>query len=118
MAPQAATRVAYDPAFTIPWELIRQVDPDSLLEGTWVPLARAGKIVHVLTDDPACPATVAAVRRAFPGHALRLYLGSREDISRFIGSIDRAQGRDGSLTPALSLLVRKMVSLERRTVYG
>ncbi|HET8720685.1 MAG TPA: GspE/PulE family protein [Nitrospira sp.] len=91
----------FDERTVIDAELVRTLNYDYLGKNLWLPVARRGQLVDVLTHDPHDPERGWDVRRSFPGMTIRYSVGLRRDIERFLGALPpsgKAQGIGTVLT--------------------
>ena len=74
----------YDERTIIDADLLKQLNVDYLRKNAWIPIARRGSLVDVLTNDPHDLDKGWDVRRAFPGMTIRYAIGLRRDIDQFL----------------------------------
>jgi type II secretory ATPase GspE/PulE/Tfp pilus assembly ATPase PilB-like protein len=79
--------VEFDEKFSISRELVSAMNIQYLRANVWVPLWRDGTTLHVAIDDPHSSQKIQDIQQLFAGHTLRLYVGLRSDILRFIDSL-------------------------------
>ncbi len=95
----------YDERTVIDGDLLRKLNRDYLRKNLWLPIARKGQLLDVLTHDPHDLERGWDVRRSFPGMTIRYAVGLRRDIEKFLsGAI--GQGSASSLGSILSELVQ------------
>jgi type II secretory ATPase GspE/PulE/Tfp pilus assembly ATPase PilB-like protein len=87
-------------------ELLKNLSVDYLKKNCWIPLKREHKILDILIDDPHDIDKGTDIRRAFPGLTIRLAVGLRRDILKFLGA---ATGHEdgSSITEILGELVNE-----------
>ena len=100
----------YDERTVIDGELIKALNHDYLKKNLWLPVARRGQFLDVLTIDPHDLEKGWDVRRSFPGLTVRYAVGLRRDIEQFLSAV-KGQGAGPSIGMILSDLVQDM-SLE------
>lgn len=81
----------FDERTVIEVELTRTLNHDYLRKHLWLPIARKGQLLDVLTHDPHDVERGWDVRRAFPGMTIRYSVGLRRDIEQFLSALP-AQG--------------------------
>jgi type II secretory ATPase GspE/PulE/Tfp pilus assembly ATPase PilB-like protein len=74
----------YDERTIIDTDLIKPLNVDYLRKNAWIPIARRGSLVDVLTNDPHDLDKGWDVRRAFPGMTIRYAVGLRRDVEQFL----------------------------------
>ena len=76
--------VEFDDRIVIPPDLLRDVKVEYLKKNYWVPLKRDAGTVLVVVDDPHDLAKVDSIERALKNQKVKLAVGFRSDILRFI----------------------------------
>ncbi len=76
--------VEFDDRIVIPPDLLRDVKLEYLKKNYWVPLKRDVGTVLVVVDDPHDLAKVDSIERALKNQKVKLAVGFRSDILRFI----------------------------------
>ena len=74
----------FDERTIIDADLLKPLNVDYLRKNAWIPIARRGSLVDVLTNDPHDLDKGWDVRRAFPGMTIRYAVGLRRDIEQFL----------------------------------
>ncbi len=74
----------YDERTVIDAELLKTLNHDYLKKNLWLPIARRGQLLDVLTHDPHDLEKGWDVRRSFPGMTIRYAVGLRRDIEQFL----------------------------------
>ena len=74
----------FDERTIIDADLLKPLNVDYLRKNAWIPIARRGSLVDVLTNDPHDLDKGWDVRRAFPGLTIRYAVGLRRDIEQFL----------------------------------
>jgi type II secretory ATPase GspE/PulE/Tfp pilus assembly ATPase PilB-like protein len=97
----------YDERTAIDRELLRNLNLDYLKKHAWIPIARRGSLIDVLTSDPHDLDRGWDVRRAFPGMTIRYAVGLRRDIEQFL-HLATGQGPRGSIGAILGELVHEI----------
>jgi type II secretory ATPase GspE/PulE/Tfp pilus assembly ATPase PilB-like protein len=97
----------YDERTAIDRELLKNLNADYLRKHAWIPIARRGSLVDVLTSDPHDLDKGWDVRRTFPGITIRYAVGLRRDIEQFL-HLATEQGRSGSIGAILGELVNEI----------
>jgi type II secretory ATPase GspE/PulE/Tfp pilus assembly ATPase PilB-like protein len=93
----------YDERTIIDTDLLKTLNLDYLKRSLWLPIARRGSLIDVLTSDPHDFDKSWDVRRTFPGMTIRYAVGLRRDIEQFLAS---GQGiSSGSIGAILGELV-------------
>jgi type II secretory ATPase GspE/PulE/Tfp pilus assembly ATPase PilB-like protein len=95
----------YDERTVIDANLLRTLNHDYLKKNLWLPIARRGQLLDVLTHDPHDLERGWDVRRSFPGLTIRYAVGLRRDIEQFLKAAT-GQGAASSLGTILSELVQ------------
>lgn len=105
----------YDERTVIDADLLKALNHDYLKKSLWIPIARCGQFLDVLTHDPHDLEKGEDVRRSFPGMIIRFAVGLRRDIELFlnavigqrsgssIGAILSQSGEDVSSEPAVEI---------------
>jgi type II secretory ATPase GspE/PulE/Tfp pilus assembly ATPase PilB-like protein len=76
--------IEFDDRIVVPPDLLRELKVEYLKKNYWVPLKRDAGAVVVLVDDPHDLAKVDSVERALKNQKVKLAVGFRSDILRFI----------------------------------
>ncbi len=94
----------YDERTIIDADLLKTLNLDYLKKNLWLPIARHGSLIDVLTSDPHDFDKSWDARRTFPGMTIRYAVGLRRDIEQFI-HLASGQGTNGSIGAILGELV-------------
>jgi type II secretory ATPase GspE/PulE/Tfp pilus assembly ATPase PilB-like protein len=94
----------YDERTIIDADLLKTLNLDYLKKNLWLPIARRGSLIDVLTIDPHDFDKSWDARRTFPGMTIRYAVGLRRDIEQFI-HLASSQGTSGSIGAILGELV-------------
>ncbi|MDN5941979.1 MAG: GspE/PulE family protein [Nitrospira sp.] len=94
----------YDERTIIDADLLKTLNLDYLKKNLWLPIARRGSLIDVLTSDPHDFDKSWDVRRTFPGMTIRYAVGLRRDIEQFL-HLASGQGASGSIGAILGELV-------------
>jgi len=97
----------YDERTVIDADLFKTLNLDYLKKNLWLPIARRGSLIDVLTGDPHDLDKGWDVRRAFPGMTIRYAVGLRRDIEQFL-HLARGQGTSRSIGAILGELVNEI----------
>jgi type II secretory ATPase GspE/PulE/Tfp pilus assembly ATPase PilB-like protein len=97
----------YDERTVIDADLLKTLNLDYLKKNGWLPIARRGSLIDVLTSDPHDLDRCWDVRRAFPGMTIRYAVGLRRDIEQFL-HLATGQGPRGSIGAILGELVHEI----------
>lgn len=97
----------YDERTVIDAELLKTLNLDYLRKNLWLPIARRGSLIDVLTSDPHDVDKSWDVRRTFPGMTVRYSVGLRRDIEQFL-HLARGQGASGSIGAILGELINEI----------
>jgi type II secretory ATPase GspE/PulE/Tfp pilus assembly ATPase PilB-like protein len=95
----------YDERTVIDAELLKTLNRDYLKKNLWLPIARRGQLLDVLTHDPHDLEKGWDVRRSFPGMTIRYAVGLRRDIEQFLQAVT-GSGAGSSIGTILSELVQ------------
>jgi len=95
----------YDERTVIDVDLLKTLNHDYLKKNLWLPIARRGQLLDVLTHDPHDLEKGWDVRRSFSGMTIRYAVGLRRDIEQFLSAVT-GQGAGSSLGTILSQLVQ------------
>jgi type II secretory ATPase GspE/PulE/Tfp pilus assembly ATPase PilB-like protein len=106
----------YDERTIVDAELLKPLNVDYLRKNAWIPIARRGSLVDVLTNDPHDLDKGWDVRRAFPGMTIRYAVGLRRDVEQFL-LVATGQAATSSIGAILGELVNEM-PLEQRNQGG
>ena len=93
----------YDERTVIDTDLLKTLNLDYLKKNLWLPIARRGSLIDVLTSDPHDLDKGWDVRRTFPGMTIRYSVGLRRDIEQFL-HLATGQGISGSIGAILGEL--------------
>ena len=77
----------FDERTVVDADLMRTLNHDYLKKHLWLPVARRGQLLDVLTHDPHDFERGWDIRRTFPGMTIRYCVGLRVDIERFLGAL-------------------------------
>ena len=94
----------YDERTVIDADLLKTLNLDYLKKNLWLPIARRGTLIDVLTSDPHDLDKGWDVRRTFPGMTIRYAVGLRRDIEQFL-HLAKGQGTSGSIGAILGELI-------------
>ncbi len=97
----------YDERTVIDADLLKTLNLDYLRKNLWLPIARRGSLIDVLTSDPHDLDKGWDVRRAFPGMTIRYAVGLRRDIEQLL-HLARGQGTSGSIGSILGELINEI----------
>ena len=97
----------YDERTVIDAELLKTLNQDYLRKNLWLPIARRGSLIDVLTSDPHDVDKSWDVRRTFPGMTIRYSVGLRRDIEQFL-YLAKGQGASGSIGAILGELINEI----------
>jgi type II secretory ATPase GspE/PulE/Tfp pilus assembly ATPase PilB-like protein len=97
----------YDERTVIDSDLLKTLNVDYLKNNLWLPIARRGSLIDVLTSDPHDLDKGWDVRRTFPGVTIRYAVGLRRDIEQFL-HLARGQGSSGSIGAILGELINEI----------
>ncbi len=97
----------YDERTVIDADLLKTLNLDYLRKNLWLPIARRGSMIDVLTSDPHDLDKGWDVRRAFPGMTIRYAVGLRRDIEQFL-YLAKGQGTSGSIGSILGELINEI----------
>jgi type II secretory ATPase GspE/PulE/Tfp pilus assembly ATPase PilB-like protein len=97
----------YDERTVIDADLLKTLNLDYLKKSLWLPIARRGSLIDVLTIDPHDLDKSWDVRRAFPGMTIRYAVGLRRDIEQFL-HLAKGQGTSGSIGAILGELINEI----------
>jgi type II secretory ATPase GspE/PulE/Tfp pilus assembly ATPase PilB-like protein len=76
--------VAPDRHTIVPPELVKNLNPERLARGGWIPLKREADTVTVLTKDPYDLPELDAIGHFFPGEKIKVGVGFADDIQKLI----------------------------------
>jgi type II secretory ATPase GspE/PulE/Tfp pilus assembly ATPase PilB-like protein len=82
----------YDERTVIDAGLVRTLSHDYLRKNLWLPIARRGQLLDVLTHDPHDLERGWDIRRSFPGMTIRFSVGLRRDIEQFLATLTAQEG--------------------------
>jgi hypothetical protein len=94
----------FDERTVIDSDLVRTLSHDYLKKNLWLPIARKGQLLDVLTHDPHDLERGWDVRRSFPGMTIRYSVGLRRDLEQFLGALT-SQGGASAIGTLLNELV-------------
>lgn len=77
----------YNERTVIDADLLKALNHDYLKRNLWLPIARCGQFLDVLTNDPHDLGKGWDVRRSFPGTTIRFAVGLRRDIEQFLNAV-------------------------------
>ena len=97
----------YDERTVIDSDLLKTLNVDYLKNNLWLPIARRGSLIDVLTSDPHDLDKGWDMRRTFPGVTIRYAVGLRRDIEQFL-QLARGQGSSGSIGAILGKLINEI----------
>ncbi|MCX5722866.1 MAG: GspE/PulE family protein [Nitrospirae bacterium] len=97
----------YDERTVIDADLLKTLNLDYLKNNLWLPIARRGSLIDVLTSDPHDLDKGWDVRRTFPGMTIRYVVGLRRDIEQFL-LLATGQGMSGSIGAILGELTHEI----------
>jgi type II secretory ATPase GspE/PulE/Tfp pilus assembly ATPase PilB-like protein len=97
----------YDERTVIDADLLKTLNLDYLKKNLWLPIARRGSLIDVLTNDPHDLDKGWDVRRTFPGMTIRYAVGLRRDIEQLL-NLSKGQGTSGSIGAILGELVNEI----------
>ena len=97
----------FDERTVVDGELLKALSRDYLKKNLWLPIARHGQFLDVLTIDPHDLEKGWDVRRSFPGVTIRYAVGLRRDIEQFLSAV-KVQGSGTSIGTILSELVQDL----------
>jgi len=95
----------YDERTVIDVSLLKTLNRDYLKKNLWLPIARRGQLLDVLTHDPHDLERGWDVRRSFPGMTIRYAVGLRRDIEQFLQAM-KEQEAGSSIGTILNELVQ------------
>ncbi len=95
----------YDERTAIDPDLVKALNLDYLRRNLWLPVARRGSTVDVVTTDPNDPDRGWDVRRSFPGATIRYAVGLRRDVEQFLAGVT-GEHKPSPLCAILSELVQ------------
>ena len=95
----------FDERTVIDGDLLRSLSHDYLKKNFWLPIARRGRIVDVLTRDPHDLERGWDVRRTFPGMSIRYSVGLRCDVEQFLGTLSAPHDAGPTIGSLLTELV-------------
>ena len=75
---------SFDPEISVPVELIRNLKQSFLLHDLWVPIGWTKNGIDILLDDPMDIRKTDHIRALIKTPNIRLYVGIREDVEKFI----------------------------------
>ncbi len=97
----------YDERTVIDADLLKTLNLEYLKKNLWLPIARRGSLIDVLTSDPHDLDKGWDVRRTFPGMTIRYAVGLRRDIEQFLNLV-RGQGTTESIGTILGELINEI----------
>ena len=97
----------YDERTAIDVDLLKTLNHDYLKKSLWLPIARHGQLIDILTTDPHDLEKGWDVRRSFSGLIIRYAVGLRCDIEQFLAAV-KGQAGGTSLGTILSELVQEV----------
>jgi len=102
----------FDERTIIDADLLKPLNVDYLRKNAWIPIARRGSLIDVLTNDPHDLDKGWDVRRAFPGMTIRYAVGLRRDVEQFL-LMATGQAATSSIGAILGELVNE-IHVEQR----
>jgi type II secretory ATPase GspE/PulE/Tfp pilus assembly ATPase PilB-like protein len=102
----------FDERTVIDADLLKPLNVDYLRKNAWIPIARRGSLIDVLTNDPHDLDKGWDVRRAFPGMTIRYAVGLRRDVEQFL-LMATGQAATSSIGAILGELVNE-IHVEQR----
>jgi len=97
----------YDERTVIDADLLKTLNIDYLKKNLWLPIARRGSLIDVLTSNPHDLDKGWDVRRTFPGMTVCYTVGLRRDIEQFL-NLAKSQGNSGSIGTILGELINEI----------
>ena len=97
----------YDERTVIDSDLLKTLNVDYLKNNLWLPIARRGSLIDILTSDPHDLDKGWDMRRTFPGVTIRYAVGLRRDIEQFL-QLAKGQGTSGSIGAILGKLINEI----------
>jgi type II secretory ATPase GspE/PulE/Tfp pilus assembly ATPase PilB-like protein len=94
----------YDERTILDAELFKTLNIDYLKRNLWLPIARRGTLIDILTTDPNDSEKNWDIRRAFSGVSIRYSVGLKRDIEQFL-SVFAKPAKNTLLGEILSELV-------------
>lgn len=79
----------YDERTVLDADLFKTLNIDYLKRNLWLPIARRGTLIDILTTDPNDSEKNWDIRRAFSGVSIRYSVGLRRDIEQFLSVVAR-----------------------------
>ncbi len=74
----------FDPAMTVPIELIRNLKQSFLLHDRWVPISWSQSGIDILLDDPNDIRKTDHIKALIKSQNITLHVGIKEDVEKFI----------------------------------
>jgi type II secretory ATPase GspE/PulE/Tfp pilus assembly ATPase PilB-like protein len=97
--------IGFDDRIVIPPDLLRELKVEYLKKNYWVPLKREAGAVIVLVDDPHDLAKVDSIERALKNQKVKLAVGFRSDILRFIAIASGEQASRAGSTESIQDII-------------
>ena len=101
----------YDERTVLDPDLLRTLSLEYLTNHLWLPIARCGSLLDVLTNNPNDPDKAWDIRRSFPGANIRYSVGLRRDIEQFL-KVAKSQNKSSRLGSILSELVHDVEAVQ------
>jgi len=95
---------AFDPEFTVPTELLRNLKKTFLLNEIWIPLSWGNDGIEVLVDDPRDLNKTDNIKALMKTNKLNISVAIREDIQEFIKLFFDANQQAAKSAPADQML--------------
>ena len=107
--------VEFDDRIVVPPDLIRDLKLEYLKKNYWVPLKREGGAVLVVVDDPHDLAKVDSIERALKNQKVKLAVGFRSDILRFLSVASGEQAPRAGSTESIKDILGTLKAEEDAT---
>lgn len=101
--------LAYDERAVLEVSLLKNLRVEYLQKSAWVPIKRQGTVVEILRADPQDLDKDPDIRRAFPRLTVRVVVGLRRDIERWLLAATEQSAR-GAIADILGELVQEVWS--------
>lgn len=101
--------LAYDERAVLEVSLLKNLRVEYLRKSAWVPIKRQGTVVEILRADPQDLDKDPDIRRAFPRLTVRVVVGLRRDIERWLLAATEQSAR-GAIADILGELVQEVWS--------
>jgi type II secretory ATPase GspE/PulE/Tfp pilus assembly ATPase PilB-like protein len=96
--------MAYEDREVLDRGLLKTLNPDYLRLNHWVPIKKTERCLDVLMADPMNLEIEHDIRRAFPGVTIRVFVGLKRDVERYLDAATGQQSNE-SITDILGVLV-------------